>query len=287
MALIGTIADVGLEPVVTTLVRTRRTGRLKVTAPHGREAFVYFDEGVVVHAVGDGHVGDEAVVALFGWEEGQMEFVADAAPAPRNVTRSLGQLMQLGQASGRALRRMGGGFDREQTVLQWVERPPAEASYTLTPLAWRLLRLLDGVRTVGEVVRTSGVDRLEAQCILYEMAAAGFLERIDPVKSLTARKAPPFSGFSILAPASGEGPMVEMDEALQREWVRVRRFSRGVERVRVKSHQGRALNSRVTFRAGLEGVVVLPEEAFTRLAISEGDKVRVRPIGSRVRSPRV
>jgi len=287
MALIGTIADLGLEAVITTLISTHRTGCLKVTAPHGEEVVVYFDEGAVVHAVGAGHVGDEAVVALCGWKDGQMEFVVDVTPAPRNVKRRLEQLMRLGQATGHALRRLGRDFDSEQAVLQWTERPPAEASYTLTPLAWRLLRLLDGVRTVGEVVRTSGDPRLEARCILYEMAAAGFLERIDAIKSLTARKTPPFAGFSILASTDGKGPTVEVDEALQREWVRVRRFSRGVERVRVNSRHGRVFNSRVSFRSGLEGAVVLPEQAFARLAIGEGDKVQVRPIGSRVRSPRV
>jgi hypothetical protein len=285
MSLLGTFAEVGLAQVLRTLSKSGKTGLLLVSGPDAN-ATCHFFEGALLHAKSDSYVGDDAVVALFGWDDGQWEFVPEVPSPTPNVTRTVEVLIQMGERSGQALHRMRGYYDSDQIVFQWADNPPVEAHYGMGASDWKLLRLLDGIRTFGEVIRASGVPRLSAQLALYELTAAGFLERIDVVKTLVTRRSPPFAGFSILAPSASPELLVELDQVLLQEWQRVGRFARGVERIRINSLRGRSRNFRVTFRPGIDGVVQLPDNAFEDLAVGEGERVQVRPIGSRVRAPK-
>ncbi len=285
MASLGTLSEIGLAPVLRMLAHGGKTGCLAVSTSSASTRCHFF-EGSLLYARSDAYVGDDAVVALFGWEDGELEYVPETRPPAPNVTRPMEALIALGEKAGQTLHRMNGYFDRDQVVFQWVDDPPGTAHCNIGAAEWKLLKLLDGIRTFGEVLRASRVPRLVAQRALFDLTEAGFLERVDVVKTVTARRRPPFSGFSILAPNARQEPVVELDERLLMEWKRIARFARGVERVRMNSLRGRSRNFRVCFKPDVDGAVLLSDDAIDALAAKEGEKVEVRPIGSRVRAPK-
>jgi len=283
---IGSLGEFGVAHVLRLLAHSKKTGRLSVTSA-GEACVCDFRDGQLIHASNHAYRGDEAVIELFGWQDGQVEFNQLGAPGPRNVTRSLETLIELGESHGSWLRQRRGQLNDEQLVLQWASEPPSDARMSLGARDWQVLRLVDGIRTLAEVRRASHHSRWDVLRTLYEFEGAGFLERVDTVKAVTAERYPPFAGFSIVAPTTQRDGLVELDEGLRKEWMKVGRFSRGVERIRVGSNRGRNLNYWASFRPGLGATALLPEGAFLRLAISEGERVYVRPIGSRIRGPRV
>jgi len=285
VSLIGTLSEVPLGHVLRLLAAGRHSGCLRVASSDGR-AMCYFQAGVLVYATGIGSQGDEAVLDLFGWKDGQLEFVIEAPPQALNVTRSVDVLVELGERIGTLPHRIHQVIPNEQIVFQWAEKPPEESFYTVTATDWQIARLLDGVRTVREVIRTSKIPRSDVLRTLCGMAEQGFIERMDIVKTLHAEAAPPFSTFSLLAPSGEADSLSEMDETIHTAWRRVARFAGGVERVKVISVKGMTLNFRVRFRRGVDSAIVLPISAFDGLAIGEGESVMVRPIGSRLHAPR-
>jgi hypothetical protein len=268
MSLIGTIGEVKVADVVRLFAASRKTGLLTVAGP-GRQALVRFFRGSVVHAASGRLQGDDAVLDLFGWKEGQLTFVPEERVVPPNVTRSVDDLILEGLRVGDALHRRNTLVPSERVVFQMAEGPADDApAYPLTGAAWRLLLVLDGVRDVREVAEAARLPREEVVRLLFEMAEAGFLERIEPHRSLRVQAHGLFGK-----------DVAEIDEKIEGEWKKLRRFAGGVRRVEVRSGAGKTAALDAAFRAGVQREIHLPRAALAELGLREGEDVHVRPIG--------
>jgi hypothetical protein len=131
-----------------------------------------------------------------------------------------------------------------------------------------LLLALDGVRDVRELAEASGVPREEVVRLLFEMAEAGFLERIEPQRSLRVQPQGLF-----------HKDVAEIDDKIEGEWKKLRRFQGGVRRVEVRSGAGKTSTLDAAFRPGVQRDIHLPRAAVAELAVREGEDVHVRPVG--------
>lgn len=268
MSLIGTIGEVKVADVVRLFAASRKTGLLTVAAP-GRQALVRFFRGSIVHAACGRLQGDDAVLDLFGWKEGQLTFVPEERAVPPNVTRSVDDLILDGLRVGDALHRRNVLVPSERVVFQMAEGPADDApAYPLTGAAWRLLLVLDGVRDVREVCEASHLAREDVVRLLFEMAEGGFLERIEPHRSLRVQPQGLF-----------RKDVAEIDEKIEGEWKKLRRFAGGVRRVEVRTAAGKTAVLDAAFRAGLQRDIHLPRAAVAELGAREGEDVHVRPVG--------
>jgi hypothetical protein len=268
MSLIGTIGEVKVADVVRLFASSRKTGLLTVSGP-GRQVLVRFFRGSIVHAASGRLQGDDAVLDLFGWKEGQMTFVPEERAVPPNVTRTVDELVLEGLRVGDALHRRNTLVPSERVVFQMAEGPGDDGpAYPLTGAAWRLLLVLDGVRDMREATEASRLPREEVVRLLFEMAEAGFLERIEPHRSLRVQ-----------AQGLFRKDVAEIDEKIEVEWKKLRRFAGGVRRVEVRSAAGKSVALDAAFRAGLQRDVHLPRAAVTELGVREGEDVHVRPVG--------
>jgi hypothetical protein len=270
MSLIGTLGEVQLASVLRLFGTGRKTGLLSVTAA-GREALVRLDRGAPVHAVSGRLLGDDAVIDLFGWTDGQLSFVPDEKSVEPNVTRDLEALIEEGQRNGPALHRLQGFFTSDRLVFQMAARLPEGASLTIGASEWAVLRQIDGLRELREVLAGSGLPRREVQGVLFALTEAGFLEKLELHRTLKVL-AP--ARFGVAATSSAE-----VDDRLEDEWRRAARFADGVLRVEVRAARDRAALLGVTFRPGLLRAIVLPRATLAELALKEGDEVSVRPAG--------
>ena len=268
MSLIGTIGEVKLADVVRLFAASRKTGLLTVAAP-GRQALVRFDRGSIVHAASGRLHGDEAVLDLFGWKEGQLTFVPEERAVPPNVTRGVDDLILEGMRVGDALHRRNTLVPSDRVVFQMAPGPADDTpAYPLSGAGWRLLLALDGVRDVRELAEASGVPREEVVRLLFEMAEAGFLERIEPQRSLRVQPQGLF-----------HKDVAEIDDKIEGEWKKLRRFQGGVRRVEVRSGAGKTSTLDAAFRPGVQRDIHLPRTAVAELAVREGEDVHVRPVG--------
>jgi hypothetical protein len=267
MSLIGSLDEVRIADVLRLFAAGKKTGRLTLSGEE-EQAVLHFQKGAIVHAhaAGGSVQGDEAVVELFGWKEGQLTFIPDDKPVASNVTRSVDQLILEGLRIGEVAHRMRLAIPSETAVFQMAEGPPdKEARIDLGAAEWRILRLVDGSRDVTELVARSGVARGAVMETLFRLLEAGFLEAAPVERALRAHALP-------------REAAAEADQTLDGEWRRLDRFERGVRSIAVRRDGRPHVIARVVFRADLGRDIYLPRPLFVELGLQEGDEVRVRPV---------
>lgn len=80
----GDLADFTLADVVQLIIFSRKTGALTIWQK-GQEAFLFFDQGQLVHAQCAGGSGEEAAFSVFDVVSGKFEFFTGMTPPERTI----------------------------------------------------------------------------------------------------------------------------------------------------------------------------------------------------------
>jgi DNA-binding transcriptional ArsR family regulator len=269
MSLIGNLNEIKLADVLRLFSSGKKTGRLTVSSEDD-QTVMRFEKGAIVHAhaSGSGLNGEQAVLDLFGWEEGQLTFIPEERPVRANVTRSVEDLLAEGTREGDVVHRMNRLIPTEKVVFQIGLGPRDGVTFTVGIPEWRVLRFVDGIREVREIVEASAMTKPEVTRLLFAMSEAGLVEKVEPGRPLRVQTQGLFGKET-----------AEIDDRVDGEWRRLHRFARGVHRVEVRSGTGRSVVLLASFRNGVGGAVQLPRAAATELQVKDGDDVEVRPVG--------
>lgn len=84
MAMRGTLADLGVVDLLHLLAESHKTGQLIVAGPE-EVANVYLAEGRLTHVEIGAKTGQQALVELVGWVEGEFEFRPEVLAASRSI----------------------------------------------------------------------------------------------------------------------------------------------------------------------------------------------------------
>ncbi len=266
MSLIGNLSDVAFGDVLRLFAGSGKTGLLTASAA-GRQTLIRLQHGEVVHATAGRLQGDDAILDLFGWKDGQLAFVPEEKVIEPNVTLGVDVLILEGLRTGEAFHRMNELIPHDRVIFQAARGPEGEKRFLLGAAEWSVLRAVDGVRDVRDVLEVSGRPRPDVQRILFELTEAGFLEPVDSQKTLRAQVQGRFGKDA-----------AEVDDRLEQEWRLMSRFAEGILRVEVRNFARKGRRLPVSFRAGLGRDVSLPRAAFTELGLREGEEVWVRPV---------
>ena len=269
MSLIGDLAELKIADVLQLFAAGKKSGRLTVSAEQ-EQTVLRFQRGALVEARGTGGrlLGDEAVLDLFGWVSGQLTFIPGERTAASNVGRSLDELIREGLRVGTAFHKMNEAIPSDRVIFHTTEGPTDGTRLSLGASEWRVVRLVDGVRDVKEIVEASGLARPDVVRILFELGEAGFLTRSDPQRALRA-----------VAHGLFGRRQADLDPRVMAEWRKMPRFMRAILRVEVRSAAGRRVALTPNSRVNIGFEVHLPRAALTELQIKEGDDVQVRPVG--------
>ncbi len=157
----GRVSDMPVVDVIQTIEVSRKSGVIQFVGERGRQATIYFRDGNVIDAESGSLQGEDAVYRLLTWNEGEFEVVFRTVRRRRVIeTSSQGLLME-------GMRRL----DEWSRLLEQL--PPVTHRFEVdaAELAVRLgdvpddnngiLRLIDGKRTLLEVIDASAVGDLE------------------------------------------------------------------------------------------------------------------------------
>ena len=270
MSLIGNLSDIKLADVIRLFAAGSKTGRLTVSSEED-QTVLRFEKGMLVHAHGAGSnlQGEDAVLDVFGWKEGQLTFIPEEKVVRPNVSRSVDELIAEGLRHGEVFHRTLELIPTDRVVFQWAAGPPEGAPrFAVGGAEWRVLRQIDGVRDVRETVEASGLPKGDVARVILEATEAGLLERIEPQRELRVQASGLFAKDA-----------AELDERVGTEWRKLHRFGRGVYRVEVRSSMGRSAVLAAHFRSGVGPGVHLPRGVVAELQVKEGDAVQVKPVG--------
>src|SRR5260370_15149191 len=101
----GTLSGSKRGDVFQVFAAGKKTGLLTASAP-GRQGMVRFQKGAVIHASAGRLQGDEAVLDIFGWREGQLTFVPEERGVAANVSHGGDVLIMEGQRLGESFPRV-------------------------------------------------------------------------------------------------------------------------------------------------------------------------------------
>src|SRR6516162_8757174 len=161
MSLLGNLNDVKLADVLRLFASGKKTGRLTISGEEA-QAVLRFQKGTIVHALCGRLHGEEAVIDVFGWGDGELTFVPDEKQITPNVTKGVDALILEGLRNGANVHRMHTVIPTERAVFQMAVPPEdAPSRFTVGPAEWKVLRCLDGSRDVREVVEVSRMSRAD------------------------------------------------------------------------------------------------------------------------------
>ncbi|MGH9442922.1 MAG: DUF4388 domain-containing protein [Thermoanaerobaculia bacterium] len=201
----GDLAECSVPDLLQFFQGTRKQGQLLIENSILRKpAGVYFSNGEVLHAYCPPREGPPAIYQLLKWHEGKFAFLKDMAPTERTIHQDLQNLLLEGLRQIDEFNLLRDQLPSPTTIL-YLERDSEKTDeIRMTQPEWKMLSLVNGRRTLGQVIEMSGRSENETGRILYGLLIAGlitvthddaYLSAIVPEKISAAagskRRAPP------------------------------------------------------------------------------------------------
>ena len=191
MAVKGTFKDLSFLELLQLMHLARKTGRLEVTHDN-RWAMIIFNEGAVWHVEPRGYrgaTGEEILFALIADESAAFTFQrVHVLPAlDRTIQISTDSLIlegvkRLDDERAVAQQAIDNPQDTSNQLAQVLKvRQGVEAKVRYVPQnVKRILQLIDGHRSIGDVVRESQLDAPTAAQIIKDLITQEILDSVGP-----------------------------------------------------------------------------------------------------------
>ena len=141
-----------------------------------RSGSVHIHEGAVIHASVGEEKGSEAFYELALWKTGKLDF-QDADPgSEKTILTSTRNLLVEASRRSDAWSSISSKVKSFDLIPKWI--PLSSESIRLTSSDWAVLRLVDGRRTIREIVNEIKTDIFEAGRVVYSLLTVGVL-RLD------------------------------------------------------------------------------------------------------------
>ena len=181
----GRVADMPVVDVIQTIEISRKSGVIQFTGDGGRQGAIYFRDGKVIDAEADALSGEDAVYRLLTWSDGEFEVVFRTVRRRDAITTSSQGLLMEG------MRRL----DEWTRLLEQLPALTHRFEVDTAELVGRLgevpddnnviLRLIDGKRTLNEVIDACEFGDLECLQVISRLFFEGLLLDLDHAAPLT------------------------------------------------------------------------------------------------------
>nr|HEX4315663.1 DUF4388 domain-containing protein [Kofleriaceae bacterium] len=179
MRFAGRVADMPVVDVIQTIEISRKSGVIQFTADHHRQGAIYFREGKVIDAEAGALQGEDAVYRLLTWSDGDFEVVFRTVRRRDAITTSSQGLLMEGM---RRLDEWSRLLEQLPPLDHRFEIDTAELSVRLGEVPDdnnEILRLLDGRRTLIEVIDSAHFGDLECLQAISRLYFEGLLIDLD------------------------------------------------------------------------------------------------------------
>ncbi len=157
----GRVGDMPVVDVIQTIEISRKSGVIQFVGERGRQAAIYFRDGRVIDAEAGSLQGEDAVYRLLTWSEGEFEVVFRTVRRREVIAMSSQALLMEGM---RRLDEWSRLFEQLPPLTHRFEVDTIELAGRLGDVPDdnnRILRLVDGKRTLLEVIDASDLGDLE------------------------------------------------------------------------------------------------------------------------------
>jgi hypothetical protein len=182
MGLEGNLKDFDLSDILQLIQMGKKTGALQVEADNDI-GNIFFFEGNAVHAAATEIRGDGAVNRILRWRQGSFAFLPDVTTDQHSIQLPLQHLVL------EAARQIDEWQDIQRLIptmdiVLAIEGNPTAGTedIKLEPVEWKMLALVDGIRTVNQIARDGHLGDFETCKVLYGLQSSGLLKQVAKPK---------------------------------------------------------------------------------------------------------
>jgi hypothetical protein len=176
MSLQGTLADFSVADLFQLLGLGQRTGCLKLEH-ETEQGEVYFKEGYIVAAKGSRQEAEDAVYHFFSWSTGRFVFENDKSPLRENMMIDWQNLILEAARRNDELSEVKKTIPDGNAILTLIDEGQSNIdAIKLNNDDLKVLSLINGKRTVDEVIAKSSMDNVEASKTLASLIKANLID---------------------------------------------------------------------------------------------------------------
>lgn len=172
----GNLQQMSLAEILQTLGMAKKRGGLKIIN-QSLVGKIFFDSGNIVQASLGKYKSEEAVYRILSWDEGYFEFDStDEADKAAISTSTTSLLME--------------GFRQKDEYIKYKQVMPSfdslvrlaatEPSDEMKSVSQKIVILIDGQRTIQDIINSSPINYLITAKILYTLLKKGIIEAAEP-----------------------------------------------------------------------------------------------------------
>lgn len=172
----GDLAEYALPDLLMFLQGMRKQGQLIIeNAAQKASAGVYFQSGEVVHAWCPPQEGEPAIHQLLRWREGRFAFLKNAIVPARTIRSDLQHILLEGMRRIDESRHIDAGLPSGDAILHVQRDMRRMEEVRLTVVEWKVLSLVNGRRSLDQVVAASGREEQDARRLVFGLIATGLI----------------------------------------------------------------------------------------------------------------
>ncbi|MGB8221834.1 MAG: DUF4388 domain-containing protein, partial [Polyangiales bacterium] len=215
----GSLSEMSVVDLLQTIDVSRKSGVLTLISADGQEGMISFDSGAVINATVEDLVGEDAVYRQLLWRDGAFDLqFRRVSLSERTVHRTTQALLMEGMRRLDEWSRLSELLPSFEAVLEVDAHTLRERLGEMPDDQNDMIRLIDGGRTVGRVLRAHGGDHVEALRKLVDLYFEGIVREVgriqDSIPILTEvsvrSSAPPAREGIHTIPGPGGSPAVNI-----------------------------------------------------------------------------
>jgi len=154
------LGEFSTDEILFLLAHLKKTGRLSLKISPDKEGSIYINEGSAVHSTYNKFKGTEALYFLSLWKDGEIEFIAGETTKERSIKESSYEILEEIERKKSEMKEYEEKLPPFDTVLMRTPQPPS-SSINLRRSDWALLTLVNGEKSIEEIVEESKVGILD------------------------------------------------------------------------------------------------------------------------------
>jgi DNA-binding response OmpR family regulator len=209
----GLLSEMSVVDLLQTIDVSRKSGVLTLVSSDGQAGMISFDSGAVINATVEDLVGEDAVYRHLLWRDGtfDLEF-RRVSLSERTVHRTTQALLMEGMRRLDEWSRLSELLPSFDTVLEVDAEMLRERLRDMPDDQNEMVRLIDGQRTVGEVLREHGGDHVDALRKVVDLYFEGMVREVGRIQdsipiltevSVRSSAPPPKEGINTIPGPAG------------------------------------------------------------------------------------
>lgn len=171
---IGELSETGLVELIKPLIDRKNSGMVLIRGKQAGEIFL--EGGNIVHAKTPLASGEEAFLAMMGWETGRITFDTDALIPDRTILMPFDQLLVNWSYRKDEWERIREVIPNRNTIYRIsMQKNPGDMN--ISAEQWNVLAMSNGTKKVSDIAEALGWDEFKTSKVIYTLIHEGLLEK--------------------------------------------------------------------------------------------------------------